>query len=163
MQSASYDIYRIVERYLMTDGMAWLVGKLKTNIVRTVYRRKVSPVYTRTNAFRDSVRGRALDKGKQGMSYVLEIIAYPDPTDMNPSHTSWASGSEDWNGINVDQHLTNWLEKGHGGMGVHYKPARFIEKTEEEIDDPKGFYRGMLASLGKAGFRTGRDDGGGEF
>jgi hypothetical protein len=110
----------------------------------------VVPAFGKTNV----QQRRVLDKGKQGTEYRLEIMAYPDPTDMNPPHVSWNKNTTSWRGRSIDENMTNWLENGHGGMGVKYRAAKFIEKTEEEIDKPNGLLSGMRASLRKAGFKV---------
>lgn len=148
VEEAVFDIQKLVEQYLLTDGITWIVSKLKTNIIRTVYSRKPSDDYDRTDSFRNSVSGRVVVNGKQGNSWNFELRAFPDPNKMEPNHTSWATGQR------VDNRLTDWLDQGHGGMGVIYRPAKFIEKTEEQVKDPRGLVRGLNATLRKNGYNV---------
>lgn len=156
-------IYDDVDEFLISEGMAWLVGKLKTNIVRTVYRR-TQKTYQRTNSFKNSVRGRVLDKGRYGNAFHFEVIAFPDPTDMNPRHKSWINNSEDYFGIDVNEGLSDWLDQGHtiynsGGIPVgYYRGTGFMKKTEAEIEDPKGFMRILLSNLKKKGYFTAHEE-----
>lgn len=152
VQSAAYDIAMTIEDYLSTEGVNWLVKIFKTNVIRTVYRRKPSTFYRRTDSFKDSIRGRNTIKGKHGMTYGFELMAFADTNSMEPHHTSWASGKEWYGNINVDSRLEDWLNYGHAGMGVHYKPAKFIEKTEQMIKNPKGLIAGLHTHLRKSGF-----------
>lgn len=154
IEEAIFDIQNIVQQYLATDGITWIVGKLKSSIIRTVYSRKISEAYNRTGAFKESVRGRFVNHGKHGNSWNFELMAFPDDSLMEPHHTSWVSGNEFYGNKRVDHHISEWLDKGHGGMGVRYKPAKFIEKTEQTIKDPKGLIRGIQATLRKNGYKV---------
>ena len=152
VEEACFDISKVIERYLETEGIDWMVKTLKTNIIRTVYARKPSDSYDRTDAFKESVRGRLTMMGKNRNSWSWGLMSFADPEMMSPNHISWVSKTDKYKGDKVDRKISDWLDKGHGGMGVVYRPARFIEKSEQIVKDPRGLIRGLHAYLRKNGY-----------